>query len=387
MKGMETSGNPEASDQAADRLCRETRTVGASLWRAQVGYEAQGRVSRKPSRDQGRIPERGVKPTTSGRAEFTLGVGVSGERQDTSSPTAERMPRPLDGLIIGRAEPPGLIDEWSNPILRRLGDDPGVKLLIGERPYTRDFAERWQWYESGPKPGEEPGAHKAIADSVSETGKQFLAGLLEKAVVVVAHCIAPGVGHAVVLIFEAKELLEDVAAMASSDKPVELHIPLLHLPPGVELEVGVELGGAGAKDEPGLIVFFTPGDGGVLHGWGLEREKDEKEEEEAKRRKRTGPEEGAVIQADLSSVLRDSKDSEDVAAFLRHLGTRLQAELWKIDEYHQKPCITIYDKRAGLGLWLPRPEGADGAQQIALEEDAETGRLIVRLVARKPRRQ
>jgi hypothetical protein len=134
-----------------------------------------------------------------------------------------------------------------------------------------------------------------------------LEGLFETAVVFTAHCVAPGLGHVVVLFFETKEFLDDAAALVSSDKPVELRVPLLHVPPGIELEVGVELGGDGADDGPGLIVFFAPGDGGVLHGWGLEREQDENEDE-SKGREQAEPEEGAVIKVDLSLVLKDGKE-------------------------------------------------------------------------------
>src|SRR5580704_9500224 len=383
MKGMETGGNRQPSDQPAKRIGRKVSIEGDPGWWGQARREQARLVHRRPSADPGlRLPGRGVKQTRSGHSELTLRVDLGGERQDTSSSTAERTRRPLDGLIIGSVEQPGPIDERPSTIPQLLGSERDGNLLFGERPYTLGLGERLQWYESGPKPGRETAVHQAIAKSANETGKQFLGGLLEKAVVAAAHCVAPGFGHIVVLFFEAKELLEDVAALASSDKPVELHIPLLRLPPGIELEVGVELGGDGENDGPGLIVFFAPSDGGVLHGWGLERENGQTgdKEEEAKR-KRAGCVEEAVIQSDLSPALKEHRDQREIAAILRHLGIRLQAELWEMDECRGASCITIYDERAGLGLWLPRPEDTHGAQKIVLEEDVQTGRLIVRLVA------
>jgi len=231
-----------------------------------------------------------------------------------------------------------------------------------------------------PEPHSEAESIRAIKESVKQTGKEFLEGLFETAVVFTAHCVAPGLGHIVVLFFETKELLEDAAGLLSSDKPVELRIPLLPLPSGIELQVGVQLGGDGENDGPGLIVFFAPGDGGVLHGWGLEREQDENEED-PKERTQAESDEGAIIKADLSLLLKDSKNAEDVAAILRHLGIRLQAELWEMDEYREASSIRIYDERARLGLWLPRPKDAAGAHRIVLEEDLRTGHLVVRLVA------
>src|SRR6202034_1463628 len=69
-----------------------------------------------------------------------------------------------------------------------------------------------------------------ISESLDETIRHTGEWLIEKTVEILANAVAPGAGHLVVLFFEGKELFEDVVALTSSDSPVELHIPLAHLP-------------------------------------------------------------------------------------------------------------------------------------------------------------
>jgi hypothetical protein len=287
-------------------------------------------------------------------------LNIGGELQGTSSRAAEHVRPPLDGLVIGNR----LIGERADPGREFLRPSEGW--LPTGRGWDAPPALSGRSRESGP----EAQAHGAIAESVSQSVKQFMEGLLEKVVLVAAHSIEPGVGHVVVLLFEAKELVGDAEALVSNG-PIELHVPMFHLAPGVELEVGVGLGDVKEGDGPELIAFMAPGNGGALHGLALERKKDD----EAR------PEEGAVIDADLLPVLEASRDPQEVAAILRRIGSRLGPDLWEMDQYREKPFITIYDERAGLGLWLTRPDDAGSPRRIVVEEDAETGRLIVRLVA------
>jgi hypothetical protein len=264
--------------------------------------------------------------------------------------------------------------EWQTNQLAETGDPNRELLRLYEglpragRGWEAPSASLGRSHESGPKTATDG----AIAGSIEETITQFMEGLLEKALIVAAHCVAPVVGHAVVLLFDAKELVGDAAALGS-DGPAELHVPLLHLPPGVELEVGVDLGDEDEGDSPGLILFMAPGNGGLLHGLALERKKDEEAESEE------APEEGAVIRADLSPVLEASRDPQKVAAILRRMSTRLGPRLWDMDQYRETSFITIYDEQARLGVWLARPDDAGNARKIVVEEDAETGRLLVRL--------
>jgi hypothetical protein len=163
----------------------------------------------------------------------------------------------------------------------------------------------------------------------------------------------------------------------SSNRPVELQIPLAHLPPGVIVEAGVQIGDGGQEDGGQLTVFVAPGQGGVLGGWALEQEKDQETQQE----KRTEREAGTAIAADLSRVLAASQDSREVAAILRGTAARLESQLRQMDEYHAASSITIYDDQAGLGLWLTQSRDAGSAWRIIIEDGTESSGLIVQLVA------
>ncbi len=244
-----------------------------------------------------------------------------------------------------------------------LGENDGQLHRGGERPRAADLPG--SSYESGTKPQTE--ARGGIVESVRQTIKGFFTQLLEKAAVVAAHCLAPGAGHLVVLIFEGKELLGDAEALVSSDGPVQLHIPLLHLPPGVELEAGVQLGADGEQDGPGLFIFVAPGNGGLLGGWALEREKDDQGTEKPAQAK---PAEAAVIGADLSPLLDASRESQELAASLRETAARLQSQLSQVDDYRGKSVVAVYRGQADLDPWV-----------AVVDKDPQTGRLTLRFLA------
>jgi hypothetical protein len=220
-----------------------------------------------------------------------------------------------------------------------------------------------------------------ISESLDETIRHTGEWLIEKTAEILAHAIAPGAGHLVVLFFEGKELFEDVVALTSSDSPVELHIPLTHLPFEFELEAGVECEAKGDGDEaddgPRLILFMAPGDGGVLGGWALERKADEKDKKKEHRATLEGV---AIAQADLSAVLDETDQPDRRTAILRGTAARLQSDLWARPEYRGISLIVIDDERSGLGLWLARSEAAVGMQRVLIVRDAQTGRLAARIV-------
>lgn len=224
-------------------------------------------------------------------------------------------------------------------------------------------------------------APTAIGESLDEAIRQTSEWFIEKAAIVLAHAVLPGAAHLVVLFFEGKELLEDATAWASSDGLVELHVPLVHLPPGFELEVGVELkakdGDEDGDDGPRLILFAVPGDGGVLGGWGLERKKDITDK---KKHDWARLENVAVIDADLSAVLDETDQSEPRMAILRGAAARLQSDLWTWPEYDDISLIVIDDEHAGLGMWLARSETAAGMARIVIFKDAQTGGLAARII-------
>jgi hypothetical protein len=233
-----------------------------------------------------------------------------------------------------------------------------------------------------PRPSDSPDAPRIISKALGETISQTGEWLIQQAAIVLAHLVMPGAGHLVVLFFEGKELLGDAAAMVSSDGPVELHIPVVNLPPGFGLEVGVELATDGDGDEDGqdgprLILFAVPGDGGLLGGWALQRERDDKEE---KREQQGIPAGVAVIEADLSVVAQTTNEPDKRAALLRGTAARLQSDLWARPEYEDVSLIVIYDE-TNLGMWLARSQTAAGMGKIVIVKDAQTGRVVARVVA------
>jgi hypothetical protein len=293
------------------------------------------------------------------------GLGGTGESSDTS---AELFPQKVGAEgVTGRQRP-----EISTRRIFRGIDLPKPKKkrhVPGERQDAPGLPHRR--HESGP----ETRTEQAIAQSVSETIAATSEWLAEEIAVLIAHCVMPGAGHVILLIFEAKELLGDAGALMSSNRPVELQIPLAHLPPGVIVEAGVQIGDGGQEDGGQLTVFVAPGQGGVLGGWALEQEKDQETQPE----KQTEREAGTVIPADLSRVLAASQDSREVAAILRGIAARLESQLRQMDEYHAASSITIYDDQADLGLWLTQSRDAGSAWKI-IKDDADNSGLIVKIV-------
>lgn len=219
---------------------------------------------------------------------------------------------------------------------------------------------------------------KPLQESIRETGEW----LLETSVVFAAHCICPPAGHLVTIAFEAKGVIDDAAALASPDSPRELHVPLVHLPPGFELEANVQLGSEADEGEPRLSVFVVPGDGGLFGGWALERDEDQETAKQAPRAtEQDESAEAAVVHANLSAATAASEEPRARAAILRETAYRLQSELWDRPEYSGTSLMVIYDDQADLGMWLARSEAACSSRKMVLEQDAETGRLVVRLVA------
>lgn len=220
----------------------------------------------------------------------------------------------------------------------------------------------------------------SLQESIEETSEWAIKTVLE----IGAHCICPIAGHLVTIAFEVKEVLDDAAALDSPDGARELHVPLVHLAPGIEFEADVQLGNEGDEDGPRLSVFVVPGDGGLFGGWALERDKDhEVAGQAAPKTEQDVPEGAAVVHADLSQAVDASEDLRTRAAILRGSASRLQSQLWAMPEYSGLWLVVIYDGQADLGIWLFRPEVATilNAWGIELESDAETGLLIARLRA------
>lgn len=225
---------------------------------------------------------------------------------------------------------------------------------------------------------------KLVEKSLQETVSETREWLFETGLEIMAHCICPPAGHLVTLVFEAKEVFDDVVGLASQDGPGELKIPLLHLAPGVEVEAGLQLGNEDETDSPRLSVFVVPGDGGLLGGWALERDTDQQAagHEETKTEQDTS-DGAAVFLVDLSQAVAASQDPQKRAAILRGTASRIQSQLWAMPEYGKTSMMVLYDEQADLGMWLARPQVAAkvSAWRLELESGTERGLLKARLLA------
>jgi hypothetical protein len=221
---------------------------------------------------------------------------------------------------------------------------------------------------------------KSLGESIRETGEW----VIQTGLKIVAHCICPAAGHLVTLAFEVKEVLDDITALSNPDSSCELHVPLVHLPPGIAFEADVRLGNDDEEDGPRLSVFVAPGDGGLFGGWALEREKGHKAARQAvPKAEQDAPEGACVVHTDLSQAVFASGELPMRAAILRESASRLQSQLWATPEYSGLSLMVIYDDQADLGMWLVRSEAMTriSTWKIDLESDAETGLLMARLRA------
>jgi hypothetical protein len=225
---------------------------------------------------------------------------------------------------------------------------------------------------------------KLVGKSLQETISETREWMFETGLEIMAHCICPPAGHLATLVFEAKEVFDDVVGLASQDGPGELKIPLLHLAPGVEVEAGLQLGDEDETDSPRLSVFVVPGDGGLFGGWALERDTDQEAagQEETKTEQDT-PDGAAVFLVDLSQAVAASQDPQKRGAFLRGTASRMQSQLWAMPEYGKTSMMVLYDEHADLGMWLARPQVAAkvSAWRLELESGTERGLLKARLLA------
>jgi len=179
--------------------------------------------------------------------------------------------------------------------------------------------------------------------------------MIEKGLVLTAHCICPPAGHIMTLAFEAKEIFDDAVALANPDGRGELHVPLVHLAPGIEVEAGLQLGDEDQTDSPYLSVFAVPGDGGLFGGWALERDTDQEAAgKETTKTEQGTPEGTSVFLVDLSQAVAASPDRREQVAILRGTACRMQHELWGLPESGDAPMMVLYDKQADLGIWLRR---------------------------------
>ena len=321
-----------------------------------------------------------------------------------------------NGLTLENDDPDALAER---PLYRRADQTEDAEDHGPNRTYGTDIQ---QWMEGVSRLAElddETGEARSEGSSASagniivescresvEAAEQFT---FEKTLEFVADVIHPGAGRLINIALTIKELVGDAQALASPDSPRDLHVPLFHVAGGLAVDLNVHLPGSGGAGDnaPPVSGFISPGDGGLFGGWEMEIETDRHAEPahgeaaqsgqdarpeaigpvgrpkaaRTERAQRDGPHESPVITYDLSPLKRHVKDPRRRAVVFRETASRLRTRLYARPEFASLPILVIYDPLADLGMWLVKPDMADGpaGRRIEFWTDLATGMTIVSL--------
>ena len=125
------------------------------------------------------------------------------------------------------------------------------------------------------RPGAERPTKSVITESRDESVEAIGSWIVETIAEICAHSINPVLGHLVSIAFKVKETWGDAEALASSDSGRDLHVPLLSLAPGVQIDLNVHLQGRdrASKGGPPVSGFIAPVVGDLFGGWAIESDK------------------------------------------------------------------------------------------------------------------
>jgi hypothetical protein len=212
-----------------------------------------------------------------------------------------------------------------------------------------------------------------IERSFTETGKAVKEYVFEKLVVVFADAVHPGLGRVIEITFKVQEVVDDVEALVDPGSGCVVHVPLVDVPPGIEIEMGVHVPpyerdraqGPSSHERAGadglsVSVFASPGDGGLFGGWAIKREEGPAATEQ--KRPSTGQEAGQ--QPGAATPYSPPESAKDADPFLRAVHMRdvaavMQYQLQDISRREDAPLIAVNDERAGWGLWMIRAERSE----------------------------
>jgi hypothetical protein len=248
-------------------------------------------------------------------------------------------------------------------------------------------------------------ADSVIAESLRETVEAAEEWILERSLEVAADAVYPGVGRLINLALKIKEAAGDAEALASPDKPRNLHVPLFDLTGGLVVELNVHLPGddGWTDDAPLVSGFLSLGDEGLFGGWQIETDRHAQpaqwerpqpgqdalsgvagqvvrpRADAAAGNRHPEPPEPLVIDYDLSAVVRQVQGPWRRAVVLRTAALRLRTRLFALSRFSVERILVIYDPLAGLGMWLVNPEfsGAVAGLRIAIKLNPDTDTTIV----------
>jgi hypothetical protein len=221
-----------------------------------------------------------------------------------------------------------------------------------------------------------------------------------KGIEMLANVAHPGLGHLIDVALKFKAVWDDVSALASPDRPRDLRVPLLGPADSIEFNLNVHLPWRDKAGDHAPLVsgFVAPGDEGLFGGWQLEIDQSAKAAEKeappseqdtwtvlaasmapstAGQTDRAGSY-GLRLPAGLTDSLATAEPKDDPrlrAVIMREAASRLQSQLHARHEFADKAVIVIHDRRAGLGMWLVKPDPSKAAarQRIDLRVNLETG--------------
>lgn len=114
-------------------------------------------------------------------------------------------------------------------------------------------------------------ADGAVAKSTAE----FCDWAAQELVVIAAHAVVPGLGHAVKVAFEVVNLVDSLRAL-TSDRPV-LVVPLARIAPGLDIAMSAQLGDFTQRRSSGISGFVAPDVPSLTGGWCLEMPEEAKQ--------------------------------------------------------------------------------------------------------------
>jgi hypothetical protein len=212
-----------------------------------------------------------------------------------------------------------------------------------------------------------------IERSLKETGKAVQEYVFEKLVVLVADAVHPGLGRMIEITFKIQEVADDVEALVDPGSGCVVHVPLMDVPPGFQIEASVHVPpcerdraqGPSSHERAGadglsVSVFASPGDGGLFGGWAIKREEGPPATEQ--KRPSTGQEAGQQPgAATFYSLPENAKEAEPFlrAVHMRDVAAVMQHQLQDIPRRDDAPLIAVDDERAGWGLWMIRAEQSE----------------------------
>lgn len=269
-----------------------------------------------------------------------------------------------------------------------------------KEPKQRAFLTLSQNPERPASSEPEVAPESVVTASLDTTVEAFVESAIVRAIEALANVAHPGLGHVISVALNLKEVWDNVNALASPDSPRDLHVPLLGAADGIELDLNVHLPGRNeaGDDAPLVSGFAAPGAEGLFGGWQIEIDRRPKaaEKEAPQSEKDTWTVLAASIaqpaaqQADqtgshdlsfpagLTFNLAASVPTDDPrrrAAIMREAASRLQSELYARPEFMDKAVIVIYNRAAGLGMWMAKPDPSKpiARQRIDMRVNLETG--------------